>query len=167
MTHEPPLSVLFLCTGNSARSIMAEAIANQHCGDRLVACSAGTAPGGSPHVLALETLKTHGHSVKGLCSKHVDVFADRSFDLIITLCESVKEACPVPAGGQHSGHWGFPDPPASTDPAHAFHAVYGGIGQVLRIFLAAPGSLDDRIACAAEVADRFAAATLPNAPPYQ
>jgi len=119
------ISILFLCTGNSARSILAEAIANQRFGDRLIARSAGSQPKGQPHELALATLARHGLSTGGLRSKSWDEFKQDRFDLVITLCDSAaKEQCPVFPGSPAQAHWPLPDPPAGDDPRAMFQDVF-------------------------------------------
>ena len=107
-------SILFLCTGNSARSIMAEAIANRFCGTQLRAVSAGADPKPEPHPLALQTLRANEHDVDGLHSKSWEQFADEPFDLVITLCGSARERCPTFPGAAATVHWDLPDPPAAA-----------------------------------------------------
>lgn len=125
-------SILFLCTGNSARSILAEAIANGRYGDRLIARSAGSAPRGEVHPLALETLRRHGVDSAGLHSKRWDAFPDEPFDLVITLCNNARdEQCPALPGRPTSLHWDLPDPPAADDPPAAFEAVYRKLDEAL------------------------------------
>ncbi len=119
------ISVLFLCTGNSARSIMAEAIANQRFGDRLEAASAGASPRGKVHPLALETITRNGMSTAGLRSKSWDEVAEHWFDVVVTLCDQARrEPCPVFPGGPAQTHWDLPDPPAAEDPPAAFATVF-------------------------------------------
>ncbi|MHC4948088.1 MAG: arsenate reductase ArsC [Planctomycetota bacterium] len=126
------LAILFLCTGNSARSILGEAIAGQCFGDALVAASAGSRPKREPHPLALETLRRHGLSTAGLHSKPVEAVADRAFDLVLTLCDAAaREACPALAGGPQVVHWPLPDPPAADDPAAAFERVFATLRAAL------------------------------------
>lgn len=120
-----PTTILFLCTGNSARSILAEAIANNRYGDRLVARSAGSAPRGEVQPMALDTLRRHGVDTAGLRSKCWDEFADEPFDLVITLCTSARaQQCPAFPGAPTTLHWDLPDPPAADDPAATFEDVY-------------------------------------------
>ena len=151
-----PISILFLCTGNSARSIMAEALANGRFGDRLLAWSAGSTPKGAPHPLALETLERHGIDVRGLRSKGWETVADQRFDLVATLCGSAaRETCPTFPGAPLVVHWGFPDPPAADDPERAFEDVLEGLLAALTLLTAEPDKpLADR---AARVADHIAA----------
>ena len=90
------VSILFLCTGNSARSILAEAIANQRFGHVLETRSAGSHPKDTPHPLALETLARHSLSTSDARSESWDVYRDHDFDLVITVCDSAAaETCPA------------------------------------------------------------------------
>ncbi len=101
--------VLFLCTGNSARSQMAEAIVNARFGDLWEASSAGTRPAGSVNPDALRVLREIGIEHSGR-SKGVDEMRDVPFDLVVTVCNSAAEECPVWLGHGHRVHLGFPDP---------------------------------------------------------
>ena len=101
--------VLFLCTGNSARSQMAEAVVNHHLGDAWQAVSAGTRPTGSVHPAALRALAEVGIEHHGR-SKSVDEFRDAELDLVVTVCDSAAEECPVWLGKGGRVHLGFPDP---------------------------------------------------------
>ncbi|MAV55009.1 MAG: low molecular weight phosphatase family protein [Phycisphaerae bacterium] len=153
----PPIRLLFLCTGNSARSLMAEALAPHLFPGLLAASSAGSKPTGSPNPLALATLQSHNIPHEHLSSKGLDVVKDQPWDLIITLCGSAhEEVCPVLPIDVPRAHWGFPDPPAAKDPEACFERVCGGIEQCLRIFMAqADQPIPDRAAAAAAVAERF------------
>ena len=106
------LRVLFLCTGNSARSQMAEALARARSGGAVEAYSAGSHP--KPlHPNAVRVMRDeHGIDLAGHESKHLGVFADRRFDWVISLCDRVREACPEFAGGPETIHWSIPDPGA-------------------------------------------------------
>ena len=135
-----PTSVLFLCTGNSARSILAEAIANSRYRDRLTARSAGSDPRGEVQPLALDTLRGHAIDTTGLHSKSWNEFVDDAFDLVITLCDNARaEPCPAFPGRPDVLHWDLQDPPAADDPAAAFEAVF----QVLDEAIARLAALGD------------------------
>jgi arsenate reductase (thioredoxin) len=105
--------VLFLCTGNSARSQMAEAIVNARLGDRWQALSAGTKPTGYVHPAALSVLQEIGIRHAGR-SKSADEFRDTPFDLVVTVCDSAAEECPVWLGKGKRTHHSFPDPAKAT-----------------------------------------------------
>ncbi|MFZ3071503.1 MAG: DUF2007 domain-containing protein [Anaerolineaceae bacterium] len=105
--------VLILCTGNSARSQMAEAVVNHDCWDKWVAFSAGTKPAGFVHPYAQAVLKEAGIFHQGE-SKSVDVFKGQTFDLIITVCDNARETCPIWLGKGNRIHVGFEDPAAVT-----------------------------------------------------
>jgi arsenate reductase len=101
--------VLFLCTGNSSRSQMAEAIVNAHLGDTWEAVSAGTKPAGTVHPMALAALAEIGIQHVGR-SKLVDEFLGADFDLVVTVCDSAMEECPAWLGKGKRAHHNFPDP---------------------------------------------------------
>ncbi len=101
--------VLFLCTGNSARSQMAEAIVNARLGDAWHAESAGTRPSGTVHPVALQVLAEAGIAHQGQ-SKHVDRFRDADFDLVVTVCDTAAEQCPLWLGRGARVHLALPDP---------------------------------------------------------
>jgi arsenate reductase len=101
--------VLFICTSNSARSQMAEALVNHDLGDRFEAFSAGTEPG-TPHPFAIEVLGEVGIDHRAARSQSTDEFAGQAFDFVITLCDSADETCPLFFGGVRRAHLGFDDP---------------------------------------------------------
>lgn len=133
--------VLFLCTGNSARSQMAEAIVNARLGDRWEASSAGTRPTGFVHPLALQVLREIGIDHAGR-SKSVNEMRDVSFDLVVTVCDSAAEDCPLWLGKAKRVHLGFADP-AETRGSEAeilavFRHVRDGIAAKVPAFLDNP-----------------------------
>ena len=105
--------VLFLCTGNSARSQMAEAIVNDQLGEQWEAVSAGTRPSGYVHPQAIAALREMGIEHQGR-SKTPDEFREVAFDVIVTVCDDAAENCPVWLGQGKRVHLGFPDPAQAT-----------------------------------------------------
>ncbi|MGB9154585.1 MAG: arsenate reductase ArsC [Alphaproteobacteria bacterium] len=105
------LNVLFLCTGNSCRSIMAEGLLNHYGKERFKAFSAGSHPSAYVHPLSLATLKSHGINTEGYRSKSWNEFADQPMDAVITVCDNAAgEVCPVFFGAPVKAHWGVADP---------------------------------------------------------
>ncbi len=123
-----PLRVLFVCTGNSARSIMAEAVLNREGLGRVEAFSAGSRPHEAPHPLALSLLTELGYEVEEFRSKSWDEFTARdapSFDLVVTVCDDAAEAgCPSFPGAPLTVHWGLDDPALVAGPAEARKAAF-------------------------------------------
>jgi len=104
--------VLFLCTGNSARSQMAEALLKSLAGDRYEAYSAGTDIAPVVNPFALEVLGERGADTEGLHPKSLDIFMDQSFDLVITVCDNARQTCPFFPGTKSMDHWSLEDPAA-------------------------------------------------------
>jgi arsenate reductase len=127
--------VLFLCTGNSARSQMAEAIVNARHGEAWEAFSAGTQPTGNVHPLALRVLAEIGIQHDGR-SKSADEFRETPLDLVVTVCDAAAENCPVWWGQGRRIHVGFPDPAKATgteaERLEAFRRVRDDIAQTVR-----------------------------------
>ena len=134
--------ILFLCTGNSARSILAEAILNREGGNRFRAYSAGSFPKGAVHPAALSLLRERGYPTEGLSSKSWDAFAAAdapALDIILTVCDNAAgEACPIWPGKPITAHWGIPDPAAVEGPgqAAAFAAAYDALAMRIDALLA-------------------------------
>jgi len=109
-----PKRVLFLCTGNSCRSQMAEALLRDLAGDRFEAASAGTAPAGAVSRLAIRAMAEVGLDISAGVPKSVDGLPDLAFDYVITVCDNANENCPYLPGGFVRLHWPFDDPAAAT-----------------------------------------------------
>jgi arsenate reductase (thioredoxin) len=147
-------NVLFLCTGNSARSIIAECILRRLGQGRFNAFSAGSHPAGSVNPYALELLKRLNHSTDGLRSKDWEEFAQPGapeMDFVFTVCDrAAAEVCPVWPGQPMSAHWGFPDPAHfdGTEPEKRalFADVYGQIHNRISIFVSLPLASLDKLA---------------------
>ena len=146
-----PLEVLFLCTGNSARSILGEAILNHDGQGRFRAHSAGSNPTGKVNPWAIHTLETLGYPTEGYRSKSWSEFADGpQFDLIFTVCDSAAaETCPVWPGRPTSAHWGIPDPAAvegsDAEKVAAFLDAYRMLERRIDLLLALPvADLEER-----------------------
>jgi protein-tyrosine-phosphatase len=120
------MNILILCTGNSARSILGEAIFSKINPNVINAFSAGSDPKDHPHPMAIETLRRYGHDTRRYSSKHWDAFADPEgpqMDVVITVCDSAaNESCPIWPGAPVQVHWGLPDPAVITDETLAFEA---------------------------------------------
>ena len=147
-------NVLFICTGNSARSIFAEAILRKVAGDRFVAYSAGTKPRSDLNPFALEVLQQKGHDTSVLTSKNVSVFWGEDspkFDFVFTVCnQAANEDCPAWSGQPVSAHWGMPDPVKAqgtdAEKALAFQHAYGALLNRISAFVALPLETLDKIA---------------------
>ncbi len=131
--------VLVLCTGNSARSQMAEGLINAQLADRFVAQSAGTQPAGYVHPQAIAALREIGIDISDHRSKSTDEFKGTTFDVVITVCDSAAENCPVWLGQGKRVHIGFPDPAAAPpdQQAQQFRAVRDAIQDQLLGYLRA------------------------------
>lgn len=139
-------NVLFLCTGNSARSIMAEAILNKRGQPNFTAFSAGSHPSGTAHPEALKQLQTAGISTEGLRSKSWDEFAlpgAPEMNFIFTVCDNAaNEVCPVWPGHPITAHWGLPDPAAvkgsPLEMERAFRNAFSTLDRRIALFLTLP-----------------------------
>lgn len=138
-------NVLFLCTGNSARSILAEALMNRLGEGRFIAYSAGSRPAGKVNPYAVALLRELDFPVEGLRSKSWDEFAapeSPTMDYIFTVCDNAAgESCPIWPGNPATDHWGIPDPAAvegsEADKRAAFATAYRSMEERIRTFLAA------------------------------
>jgi arsenate reductase (thioredoxin) len=148
-----PYAVLFLCTGNSARSILAEAILAKEGEGRFRAFSAGSMPRGAVHPCALDVLRALGHPTEGFRSKSWDEFAGpggRKLDFVFTVCDNAAgEVCPIWPGQPLTAHWGIPDPAAVEGNEAEVHAAFFDAYRLLRnritLFLALPLDSIDRM----------------------
>lgn len=124
--------VLFLCTGNSARSQMAEGLVNHLLADRWQAYSAGTEPAGYVHPLAVQAMAELGIDIAAQWSKPVTKFRDMVFDVVITLCDDAAHTCPLWLGSNPVIHLGFPDPVAATGSKAARLEAFRQVRDALR-----------------------------------
>ncbi len=146
-------NVLFLCTGNSARSIMAEAILSRVGVGKFSAFSAGSQPKGEVHPHALRLLQRFNYKTDGFRSKSWEEFATAdapSLDFVFTVCDNAAgEACPVWPGQPMTAHWGVPDPAAAlgseAEIAAAFADAYGRLNNRISVFVALPFEGLDRL----------------------
>ncbi|HEY8160217.1 MAG TPA: arsenate reductase ArsC [Methylobacter sp.] len=137
------LKVLILCTGNSCRSVLGEALINHLGGDRFQAFSAGSHPTGKVNSNALATLARHGISTEGFSSQSWDEFDDKGIDIAITVCDSAAgEVCPVYLNNVVRAHWGLPDPAHVTGSQEeidaAFESTYAALEKRIHQLLALP-----------------------------
>lgn len=143
---DAPLHVLFLCTGNSARSILAESLLNERGAGRFIGHSAGSHPKGEVHPLALELLRQKQLPTNGLRSKSWDEFAAPgapSIDMVITVCgNAAREACPVWPGNPATLHWEIDDPATvqgtTQERRGAFGRVFRELDERIRVLTARP-----------------------------
>lgn len=130
----PPYKLLFLCTGNSARSILAEYLTKHFFSERFEAYSAGSTPKGTPNPMALTVLsEDYAISTEGVESKSWEVFEGVHFDFVITLCDDAKENCPVWPGQPILAHWGMKDP--SDEPEEHRRKAFSQTANLLRFRL--------------------------------
>jgi arsenate reductase len=159
--HKNVYNVLFLCTGNSARSILAEVLLNVRGAGRFRAFSAGSHPVGRVNPHALEFLRQAGLPTEGLRSKSWDEFAQPgspALDFVFTVCDSAaNEACPIWPGQPVTAHWGLPDPAAvqgtDTDKAKAFRDTYVALDRRIGLFTSLPISGLDQLTLSRKVAE--------------
>lgn len=129
-TPARPYRVLFLCTHNSARSQLAEAILRAAGGERVEVCSAGNQVT-AVHPLAIRAAAERGLDISQQYAKHLDEFTGQPFDAIITVCDRVREVCPVFPGDPPQIHWSLPDPTAVTGPEGAQYQAFRQTAQEL------------------------------------
>jgi len=149
---DPKYNVLFLCTGNSARSILAETILNHKWGSRFQGFSAGSHPAGTVNPGALQLLEKLGYPTHGLRSKSWDESAQAgapALDFIITVCDNAAgEVCPIWPGKPMTAHWGVPDPAHIEDPVArslAFREAFRLLSRRIELFANLPISSLDKM----------------------
>jgi arsenate reductase len=153
MSDEQPYRALFLCTGNSARSIMAESLLNYWGRGEFRAHSAGSHPKGEVHPVALELLRHMNLPTEGLRSKSWDEFTGPeapALDFVFTVCDrAAGEICPIWPGDPLTAHWSVPDPARATgtdaERWSAFRAAFHGLERHIRLFTSLPHASLDRI----------------------
>jgi len=158
---EKAYEVLFLCTGNSARSILSEVLLNRRGGGRFRAHSAGSHPTGQVNPFAIATLQQAGLPIEGLRSKNWDEFAGPGatpLDFVFTVCDNAAgEVCPVWPGQPMTAHWGIPDPAAVQGPdaqkRKAFEEAYLTLERRILLFVSLPIRSLDKLTLARKVAD--------------
>lgn len=154
-----PINVLFLCTHNSARSVMAEALLNTIGGEHFQAFSAGSMPSGRVNPFALEMVKTIGYLTENIRSKSWDEFAKPGaphMDIIITVCDDAAgETCPIWPGHPATAHWGFPDPSntpgGDTEKRKAFDQTFHAIRRRVELLANTPVDKLERLALTKEL----------------
>ncbi len=150
---ERPYNVLFLCTHNSARSVIAEAILNRLGAGKFKGYSAGSSPRGQIHPYTIDVLRMKNHDVSELRSKSWDEFAGPDsppLDFVFTVCDNAAgEVCPIWPGQPMTAHWGVPDPSAvqgtEAEKHHAFNETYRMMYQRIGIFTSLPLASIDRL----------------------
>jgi arsenate reductase len=158
---QKPYNILILCTGNSARSIMGEALFNTMGAGRFKAYSAGSHPSGKVNPFAIELVQALGYPVEGLRSKSWDEFAQPGapqMDFVVTVCDyAAGEMCPLWPGHPVTAHWGFPDPAAveGSDEVKraAFALAMRQIRNRVQLFLSLPLETLDRMAIESRMRD--------------
>jgi arsenate reductase len=161
MNTTRPYNVLFLCTGNSARSILAESLLNHWGKGKFRAFSAGSFPKGQVHTMAIELLKRVNLPTEGFRSKSWDEFASPGappFDFILTVCDNAAgEVCPIWPGKPMTAHWGIADPAAAegsdADKAFAFRQALKELETRIKVFINLPIDSLDRMTLKAKLGD--------------
>ena len=154
-----PYNVLFICTGNSARSIFAEALLQTHGGEKFRAYSAGTKPFSTLNPFAVEMLDRNGHDIGGLEAKNISVFQGDDapqMDFVFTVCDSAaNEECPPWEGQPLTAHWGLPDPVkvegTDAEKSLAFANTYAMMRRRVMAFVALPFEQLDKLSLQARL----------------
>jgi arsenate reductase len=144
------LRVLFLCTGNSARSQLAEAVLNRKGVGRFHAESAGSRPAARVNLYAVETLRIHGYEWLSRPPRGLDSVLDQQWDFVITVCDRARESCPIFPGQPMTAHWGMPDPAevegTDQEKRRAFNEAFLLINRRIDLLLALPMPKLERLA---------------------
>ena len=139
-------TVLILCTGNSCRSHLAEAILRAAAGDVLDVCSAGSKPAGYVHPLAIRVMQEIGMDISAHHSKHMDEFLRQPVETVITVCGNADQACPIFPGQLNRHHWGFDDPAHATGTDEEKLAVFRRVrDEIRRVFEAYAAGRRDQL----------------------
>jgi len=148
------LRLLFLCTANSARSQIAEALLNARRDPRIEARSAGTQPTAAVNPYATAVLRSYGIDASGAWPKRIEDVGVAGWDLVITVCDSARETCPVLPGKPAMAHWGIPDPAAAPEPVkqRAFEEAARVLNRRIELLLALPLEKLEALALEREVA---------------
>jgi arsenate reductase len=149
-TGMSPLRVLILCTGNSARSQMAEAVLNRKGGDRFIADSAGSEPAARVNPYAITALREAGIEWQGHQPRGIDALGSQDWDIVITVCDNAREACPIFPGQPALAHWGMEDPASvegdDATKRRAFREALQLISRRIDLMLALPAEKLQRLA---------------------
>jgi protein-tyrosine-phosphatase len=168
------LRVLFLCTGNSARSQIAEALLSRKGGEQFDAGSAGVRPRPAVHPDAIDTLAGFGIDWRGRQPKSIDAVLDQPWNFVITVCDRARESCPAFPGQPVFAHWGMPDPADIDDPGRrqqAFRDTATYLGRRIDLLLALPfeslerRALEERLRRIGLATPETAESVAPDAPP--
>ncbi len=137
-----PLRILFVCTANSARSQIAHEVLNRKAGGRFVAESAGSHPADRVHPMAIQALERHGYRWTDRRPRDVSAAAESEWDLVITVCDRAREACPIVPGRPITAHWGIPDPAAvegtDAEKQRAFDEAFLTLSRRVDLLLSLP-----------------------------
>jgi protein-tyrosine-phosphatase len=162
-----PLRVLFVCTGNSARSQIAQTLLNHKSRGRFLAESAGSQPAERVNPLAISTLERHGVEWNGRAPQGLDAVMGQPWDFVITVCDRAKESCPIFPGQPVVAHWGLPDPAEAGGTEEERRRVFDdtllSISRRLDLFLALPIEKLERLALQRRVNEIGGAGAAPPA----
>jgi protein-tyrosine-phosphatase len=160
-----PYRVIFVCTGNSARSQIAQAVLDRKGRGRFVVDSAGSQPAAQVHPRAIRALESHGYVFAGHQPQNVDAVLHQSWDFVITVCDRARESCPVFPGQPVTAHWGMPDPAEVTgteeDQQRAFDETLVLVSRRIDLLLALPIQKLEKLALQRRVEEIGGAGTAP------